>query len=242
MTLSFDGHDLESLFTCGEPQISILDAQPDLREVGGRNGAAFVGMTYGTASVAFDIAALGDAATRRAAFSTLGAWLMVDEPKALVLPDTPDRYYLAVPSGALDLSRAIDAELTQLAFELTDPVAYGATRTATLGSSGTVDITVGGTAPTMLNVTATSAYRDSTSLVWGVQVDNGDYAHVATGSNAARKVVINGDNRSCTLTGNNTPIVMTKDSDWLVLEPGAHTVTRDNGTGTATLSWTERWY
>ena len=108
MSLTFNGHDLTTLFSCGDPEITILDAHPDTREVSGRNGAAFIGMTYGVATVAFTIAAIGDAATRRGSFSTLGQWLKVDEPKALVLPDTSDRYYLAVPSGALGLTRGID--------------------------------------------------------------------------------------------------------------------------------------
>ena len=109
MTLSFDGHDIESLFVCGDPEISILNAKPDLREVSGRNGAAFVGLTYGTSTISFAIAVQGSASERRAAFSTLGKWLDVDEPKRLVMPDTPDRFYLAVPNAPLKLERAIGA-------------------------------------------------------------------------------------------------------------------------------------
>ena len=240
MSLTFNGHDLTTLFSCGDPEITILDAQPDTREVSGRNGAAFIGMTYGVATVAFTIAAIGDAATRRGSFSTLGQWLKVDEPKALVLPDTSDRYYLAVPSGALDLTRGIAVEITKLTFTLTDPVAYGETKTASLASASSASITVSVTAPTYLNVVANSAVRNSSSLVWGVKVDNADFVHVATGSSSARKVEIDSEKRICKVA--NALALPTLDSDWLVLAPGTHTVAMDNGTGAATLSWVERWY
>lgn len=240
MTLSFDGHDLESIFTCGDPEISILNATPDLRDVGGRHGSAFAGLTYGNSTVAFTIAAIGTALERRNALSTLGSWLMVSEPKQLVLPDTPDRYYLAVPSGPLELQRGIGSEIAKVTFTLTDPTAYGETKTVSLPSASSIQINVNGTAPTYLNVLANSAVRNSSALVWGVKVDNQDFAHVATGSSSARKVEIYCADRVCKLQ--NAITLPTLDSDWLELEPGTHTVTMDYGTGAATLSWVERWY
>ena len=240
MSLIYDGHDFSTLFVWGDPQITILNAKPDTREVSGRNGAAFVGMTYDVATVAFTIAALGDAETRRVALSTLGQWLMVDEPKPLYLPDTPDRYYMAVPGAGFELTRGIGGEMAQVTFTLVDPVAYGDTQTASLPSGGSVSINVNGTAPTWLNIVADSAVRSSSAQVWGVQVDNVDFVHVATGSSSSRKVEIYSDERICKVQDALT--LPTLDSDWLKLEPGAHTVAMDYGTGAATLSWVERWY
>lgn len=240
MSLVYDGHDFSTLFLWGDPEISILDAQPDTRDVSGRNGTAFIGMTYGVSTVTFTIAAIGNAEARRVAFSMLGEWLMVDEPKPLYLPDTPDRYYLAVPNGALDLTRGIGGEIAKVSFILTDPVAYGESQTATLPSGGSVSINVNGTAPTYLDIVADSAVRNGTSLVWGVQVDSVDFVHVATGSSSGRKVEIYSQERICKLS--NALILPTLDSDWLKLEPGTHTVAMDYGTGAAALSWVERWY
>ena len=240
MTLSFDGHDIESLFVCGDPEISILNAKPDLREVSGRNGAAFVGLTYGTSTISFAIAVQGSASERRAAFSTLGKWLDVDEPKRLVLPDTPDRFYLAVPNAPLKLERAIGAEVADVTFELTDPIAYGTYKTESLASGGSKSITVGGTARTFLRVVANSAVRNSTSLVWGVKVDDVDFVHVATGSSSSRKVEIDSQARTCKVA--NALTLPTLDSTWLELAPGSHTVAMDNGSGAAALYWYERWY
>ena len=240
MTLSFDGHDIESLFVCGDPEISILNAKPDLREVSGRDGAAFVGLTYGTSTISFAIAVQGSASERRAAFSTLGKWLDVDEPKRLVLPDTPDRFYLAVPHAPLKLERAIGAEVADVTFELTDPIAYGTYKTESLASGGSKSITVGGTARTFLRVVANSAVRNATSLVWGVKVDDVDFVHVATGSSSSRKVEIDSQARTCKVA--NALTLPTLDSTWLELAPGSHTVAMDNGSGAAALYWYERWY
>lgn len=240
MSLIFDGHDFATLFIYGDPKITILNAKPDTREVSGRDGAAFVGLTYGASSVAFTIAAIGGPEERRTALSTLGGWLKVDGPKPLYLPDTPDRYYLAVPSGALDLKRLIDGETATVTFSLTDPVAYGEAQTASLASGGTATINVGGTAPTYLDIAADSAVRDGTAHVWGVRVDDADFVHVATGAAAARKVEIDSGGRVCKVA--NAVTLPTLDSDWLVLEPGTHTVSMDYGTGAATLSWIKRWY
>ena len=240
MSLIYNGHDFSTLFVWGDPEISILAAKPDTREVSGRNGEAFIGMTYGASTVTFTIAAIGDAEQRRVALSTLGGWLMVDEAKPLYLPDTPDRYYLAVPDGALELTRGIGGEIAQVTFRLVDPVAYGDSKTASLSSGGSASINVNGTAPTYLNVVANSAVRNSSALVWGVKVDNADYVHVATGSSSSRKVEIYSDTRVCKVA--NSLTLPTLDSTWLELAPGTHTVAMDYGTGAATLSWVERWY
>lgn len=237
---TFNGHDISTLFTVGDPEISILDSRPVTREVSGRNGAAFVGMTYGASTVSFTVVATGTASARREAFSTLGKWLMVDEPKSLVLPDTTDRHYLAVPNGPLDITRTIGDESAKLTFMLTDPVAYGEYNTANLASGGSTAVTVDGTAPTFLKVVANSAVRDSTALVWGVKVDDADFVHVATGSGSSRKVEIDSAARTCKLA--NALTLPTLDSTWLELAPGSHTVAMDYGSGSAVLSWYERWY
>ena len=240
MSLIFDGHDFATLCVYGDPKITILNSKPVTRDVSGRDGEAFVGLTYGVSSVAFTIAVIGDAETRRVALSTIGGWLAVDGPKPLYLPDTPDRYYLAVPSRALDLKRGKDGELATVTFMLTDPVAYGEAQTASLASGGSATININGTAPTYLNVTADSAVRNGSALVWGVRVDSQDFVHVATGTASACKVEIDSGERVCKVA--NALTLPTLDSDWLKLEPGAHTVAMDYGTGAATLSWTERWY
>ena len=171
---------------------------------------------------------------------------MVDEPKPLYLPDTPDRYYLAVPSGQLDLTRGIKGELSTVTFMLTDPVAYGDSQTASLSSGGSASINVNGTAPTYLNVVANSAVGELETIddedvyTWGILADNSSHVNVLTGSSSARKVEIYSEMRICKVA--NALKLPTLDSDWFVLQPGTHTIEMAYGTGAATLSWVERWY
>ena len=239
-TLVYDGHDFADLFAYGDPKFSILASKPVLEDVDGRNGQAFLGMTYGSSEVSFTIGLTGEPEARRGAFSSLGAWLMVDEPKPLYLPDTADRYYLAVPSGAVSVKRCVNSDIAQVTFKLTDPVAYGQEHTATLPSGGSVSFNVGGTAPTMPTITASSAVRDSTSLTWGVRLDSSAFVHVPTGSGSSRAVSVDCAERVCTVASSVT--LPTLDSDWLVLTPGTHTLAMDYGTGAATVTWVERWY
>ncbi len=240
MSLIYDGHDIGSLFVYGDPTFSILDSQPVLEDVTGRNGQAFLGMTYGSSEVTFSIGIIDDAADRRAAFSQLGQWLMVDEPKPLYLPDTPDRYYLAVPNGPIEVERCIRADKATVSFLLVDPIAYGETKTATIPSGGSVSITVGGTAPITPTITAASAVRNSSALVWGVRLDSRDYVQIETGSDSARRVDIDcGERVSKVANAVKLPTIL---STWLTLTPGTHTLQMYYGTGAATVSWVERWY
>ncbi len=239
MTVIFDGHDLSSLFDIGDPDISILNSKADFANSDSMTGAMVLGRRWDVSSVSFAIVAHGTASARRNAFSTLGSWLNVDAPKKLVLPDTPDRYYMAIPDGSLDLERGILGEKTRIAFKLADPVAYSAQETTvTVPSGGTLTFDVGGTFPAKPRIQAT-AVRNSSSLVWGVRLDEGDFVHVATGNSAGRVVVVDCDARTVTLSGN--AHIMTLDSDWLELSPGSHTLRMDNGTGAATVKFRERW-
>ena len=242
MSLIFDGHDFSTLFVYGDPQITILNAKPDTREVSGRNGAAFVGLTYDVSTVAFTIAAVGDAETRRVALSTLGKWLMVDEPKPLYLPDTPDRYYLAVPSAGLELVRGIGGEMAQLTFTLVDPVAYGITeRTAVVPYGGSVTFNVGGTAPTYPYFNRTLVRPNQTTGQWGWRLDAGDVFILDFGTTTNRYVQADFGERVAYV--NDSLKLPTLNSDWFELKPGEHTIENHIGGGNdVTLRWHERWY
>ena len=238
MTVTFDGHSIDALFIVGDPKITIFDSQVNYADSENRDGQIVVGRHWGSAKVSFTIAATGTAATRRAALSTLGSYLAVDSPRKLVLPDT-SWYYMAIPDGSLNLERAINGEYTELSFTLVDPIGYGDEVTVTVPSGGSVTFTVGGTAPTKPNISAT-AVRDSSALVWGLKLDNADFVHIATGNAAGRVVKIDCDERTATVSGNTSMITL--DSDWLELSPGSHTLVMDKGTGAATVKYRERWY
>ena len=254
MTLSYDGHDLESLLICGDPQISILNFQPDMMDVKARNGSLFVGSKLGSSTVEFTIAITGSASERRAKLSTLGAWLMVDEPKPLILPDTPDRYYLAVPNGSLDMTRGINGESAQLTFTLTDPISYSVEIHSVTSVNGVATISVTGNAPSEFVLTnvpgqvitpgSWSPYPAAT--YWQVADGSGKYLLIDTTGDSG-EVIIDTEKRRCRF--NYSPgmpywrtLIPLINSKWFKLQPGANTITRTIGGGEFVIEWRDRWY
>lgn len=236
--LIFDGHSFDELFYYGNPELTILSSNAKYAQSENRNGSLFIGKTWANSQVTFSIATTGTAAERRDALSTLGQWLDVDEPKKLILPDTPDRFYMAVPNGSIGLTRYCDSETASVTFDIVDPIAYGREVTVTVPSGGSVTFNVGGTYKTKPRIES-SAVRDSTALVWSLKLDNSDHIHVATGSADATTVKLDCEERTCKV-GNQVSMI-TLDSDWLELEPGTHTLVMDYGTGAATVTFNERW-
>ena len=236
--LIFDGHSFGELFIYGDPKISILSSNAKYAQSDSKDGSIVIGKSWSNSAVTFTIVATGTADERRNAFSTLGMWLDVDEPKKLVLPDTPDRYYMAIPNGSIDLTRYIEAETASVTFDIVDPIAYGREVTVTVPSGGSVTFNVGGTYKTRPRISAT-ATRNSSSLVYGLKLDNANYIHVATGSASARTVSIDCEKRTCIV--NSSVSMITLDSNWLEFAPGGHTLAMDNGTGDATVTYFERW-
>lgn len=228
--------------------VEVLDVQMsalppvslDLVEVPGLDGAAFAGSNLKPMEITV-VARLAtqsiDQRDIQRAWADVAAKLLSDEPKALSL--VSGYYWMAMLDSRSPLSFATYSATCKLKFTCPDPVAYGTSKTATVPSGGSVNVTVGGTWPASPTITATAAVRNSTSLVWGVKVDNGDFLHVATGSASSRAIAADCGKR--TLTVASAAALPTLDSDWLVLAPGTHTVTMDQGTGAATVAWVERW-
>lgn len=234
--ITYDGHDLATLFICGAPEISILNRTGTKVDAGAANSSHVVGMRWGDSTVSFQITALGDAFERRNRFSQLGAWLDVDGPRELVLPDTPDRFYMAIPEGTVQLKRHFGAESALLKFTLTDPVAYGEERTVTVPSGGSLTFEVGGTYPASPVVTATATPDLSTAL-WGLTVDGSAFIRVELDDEGI-PVSIDCLNRTCTVSG--SAALPTLASDWLTLAPGRHTLAM-LGEGAAAVTYRERW-
>ena len=238
MSLIFDGHDLEALFICGEPGIVLTNPAPVLVELGGRDGAAVRSTRLAPKSIAFQATAIGNAQERAAALSTLAGWLNVSEPRPLYLPDTPDRYYMALPYNAQQEARYIDGSKTHVEFIAVEPAAYGEEQTATLPSGGSVTIEIGGNYPAFLYGNG-SVKRDTTSGFYTITTEAGEFLEIPTGNNNARAVAFDCEARTLTVAGATT--LPSVNSDWLQLAPGAHTLTNSAGENDLTIKWRERW-
>ena len=169
-----------------------------------------------------------------AAFTKLGEHM-------LTLPDEPDLYRMATASLTDNVQMPLEPPVEfSVEFVCHDPVAYGDVHSVTVPSGGSVEFEVGGMFPAVgIGVVAASAVRNSSSGVWGVRFDEGDFMHVALPSISSRRVEIDADDRTVKVA--NATDMITLDSSWPKLEPGTHVARMDQGTGAATLTWIERY-
>ncbi|MBQ9041589.1 MAG: phage tail family protein [Eggerthellaceae bacterium] len=239
--LIYDGTNIHEL--CAVEQL-IFKAMPDVREtsqeVPGRDGAVLLGADLAPLDIVarLRVAAAGiEPAQVQAAWREIAPKLRRTEPCRLSYGT--DVYYMAIVVGATDIQQISYSGTVEVTFRCFDPIAYGDDKTAQVPSGGSVEITVGGTYKTALKIEAPAAVRDSSSGYWGIRVDDADFVHIATGSSASRRVVVDSGKRTATVAGSTA--LPSIDSDWLVLSPGTHNVSNDLGSGGAVISWTERW-
>lgn len=239
--LSFDGINLSQYLHVRIERSIGPTPRAEVREVSGRHGDVVLGVSREPYEVL---------AHCRVKPAYMGAWdstrrviaaaICKDAECVLTLPDEDGLWRYAVASPSSSIATPLDPETEfDIVFTCHDPIARGETKTATVPSGSSASITIGGTCPTTVHVLATSAVRDASSLVWGIQFDNGNFLHVKTGSSSARRVEIDCEKRSCKLA--NVASMVTLDSNWPKLAPGTHTVNMNHGTGAATLTWVERW-
>ncbi len=158
----------------------------------------------------------------------------------LTLPDEPGLCRMATAS-LTDNVRTPLVPPVEFSVEFTchNPIAYGIEQSVTVPSGGEVEFEVGGMLPVGVRLAAESAVRNGTSGVWGVRFDEGDFLHVTLPSGTARTIEIDGDRRTVLVAG--ATDMITLDSSWPKLAPGSHVARMDQGTGAATVSWTERY-
>ena len=216
-------------------------ARPETVDVPGRDGTILKAMTYEPRKITLECRAFG---RRWADFDRI-----VDEIAAHAMthglvdvsvrshPGETYRAYLESISPG-DRVGGTGIGYFELAFTAPDPYRRGREHKVTVPSGGSVQLRVGGTAPAVVSLYAHSAVRSTGSTVWGVRFDEGEFLHVATGSEYARTVDIDCDSRTVKVGGGTA--MLTIDSDWPTLAPGRHTVRMDEGAGVATLTWVER--
>lgn len=248
MTLTYNSHDLETIGACGNPEITYFDSQTDYAQDVTERGVLLLSRRWSAGKVSFDIGITGTAAERRAKLSTLASWLNVNEPKNLVLPDTPTWFYKAIPDGQITTERGINGEIASVSFTLTDPVAYGEYKTVDFSSDSPASFVVGGNYPTMPTISI-KATTDSTSHLFGVEYNIGGFMNIyAPYGLSARSVYFRCEERSIDYgypqPSGTYPKSITLDSTWFRFVPSQYTrsVSVLNGTGTnGQISWYERW-
>lgn len=237
--VNFDGFELTSIFAVSDLRQSLLPRSVKTMDVPGRDGSAYAGVTLSARTISMTLTALGRTAEeRQAASRVLASLLAVDEPRPLSVSIDGGLYHMAVPSSAGEGSRYRNATTFDVTFTAPDPVAYGTERSVTVPSGGSVTFDVGGTYPTMPVVSASAAANGGDGY-WRVRMEDGSYL-LATIPDGVSTAPVVADCEERVLKVNDSVALLVPSADWLVLEPGQHTMEM-TGTGAATVTFRERW-
>lgn len=238
MAVTWDGHDLTELFLVTDvvrPWPSMSASTTD----NPAGGSFLVGLRPQSPTVSMTLRAYGDSSRRREAARALASWLAVDGPRELAFGDDGGLCYMAVPDGTADSERLYWQEAVTVSFLVPEPVMLGDEVSVTVPSGATMGVGVGGTAPARPLIGASAAVRDGSTGLWGVRdTASGSFVRVALPTASPSAVTIDCERRTATVNGESA--LVTLDSDWLELSPGAHALAVD-GTGSATITWRERW-
>lgn len=238
----FDGHCITDDFYVSNLVMQTPSRNVRTQKIAGRDGVALTGVELQPITIKMQITALHDTkADRIAALDALTGWLDVDEPKQLRFSFDDGKYYMAVPSKIGNRKRWFSADaLLDVSFYCLDPVRYGESHTVSVSSGGSSTINVGGTYPTVIDIDASAAKRDSSTQYWGVSLDSQKTIKVNTGSASGVTLDIDTAKRDVKAAG--ALVLPTLDSDWFdMVNPGSHVVSSVLGTGAFTVSWVDRW-
>lgn len=242
--LTFNGHDIGSNYAVNRQLGRTLAAyDPILVDVPGRAGQLYAGTRALPAQITLDVYAMGNTReARQTEMRTLAGWLAVDKPKTLILGDENGLYRRAIPTGESVQEAYLNADHAEITFVCPDPRAYGAfstvTYTTTGAGTGTLDVTVGGTAPTAPTITGTAA--GNSEGLWKLTDETGAGIYAAIPNGTSYSIEANCEAR--TLKVNGAVVMLPPTFDWPEWEPGAHVLTITGGASNITVSWQGRWW
>lgn len=104
MPVYFDGYNISSIINVTNVDRGIgTTRKNNLLKAGRQRGTQYKDYTYDEKIISMDFSISGDLIDRR---RQLGKVLNVREPKKLIFGDEPDKYYLAIPDGNINLDEA----------------------------------------------------------------------------------------------------------------------------------------
>ena len=240
----FDGHELTADYYVSNLRTSLLPRTIGTKEVSGRDGAVFTGVKLAQRTITLTLTAVGKSVEERhAAARRLAALLAVSEPRPLQISIDDGLYYMAVPQSSSDATRWVNAISFEVTFACPDPVAYGMERTVIVPAGGSATFFVGGTYQTMPHV-LTEMGVTGNNKTWNLALEDGSYLYYkAPNSSVSRVHTLSFDCEDRVFRANGVVSRLVLGADWLVFEPGEHTL--DMG-GTSVLydaevTFTERW-
>jgi predicted phage tail component-like protein len=162
------------------------------------------------------------------------AWLIHDEPKALVFDDEPNRTYYAQIDGSFDVEEFLDYGRGIIPFICPDPYKYGSEKTVnslTVTNNGTVEA----------NPIITASFTSSASE-YKIAHSNGKYVRVIYNFVSGNKLEIDLTKRKVTINGNLQMAAYDWRSQPFALMPGSNSLTvTPSGRASTSIKFRERW-
>jgi predicted phage tail component-like protein len=236
-TITYGGVDLTRFGTVeGVDRDALGTVRVQTADVPGMDGTRFLGATIAPLAISARIRVVAaDKAAMRGVVRQLAGALRSDGPQALTISDEPSVEWMAVTQSCKVTDELLGTCLVAVTWTCPDPAARS---TAESTAAGGEACQVGGTYQTRPTITVTGAAGDSDGLLT-VTDDGGRVLTVALGSTTGATVVLDCGSRLATVDGAIAPISL--DSDWWAWEPGAHSAAVTAGSGTASVSWHDRW-
>lgn len=162
----------------------------------------------------------------------LAKMLYSESEQKLILPDEPDKYYMAIWKGGAELDRLFRFPSATLTFILSDPIARGRERTVTLSTSNQT-VKRGGTFKSFPTITG----KPASGSYWTVyNTTTGEFVRVEASFTGSQTVIFDFEKQRCTVNGADHQVLVT--SDFFALD---ETQSIKLSSGSATMTWQERW-
>ena len=239
----FDGRSFEDLGIVVERVHDDLPAmREEMEQKPGGHGSHVNSLTLEPREIPLECRYLGD---RWADFDSikdeLAAWLVTRDDRVLQLRNHPGQHYLAHYKSLTEGERwgGTGVGGFEVAFTASDPIRFGEERSFVLkGDEGQKWIEVGGTERADMTISTIGVRRGSSDGTWGITV-GGSTLRVAITSGGFHKVSFDCSTHRATIDEKVTGVTL--DSEWPDFAPGRWRCEIDNGMGTATFSWVQRY-
>lgn len=239
-TITLDGYILNDYYSIRGISRPWPQVTPDTMDVVGRAGTVLRGIALGTRTVSFRIGAHDpDHQSLMNRFQWLIELLALSETHELAFSDEGGAVRIVTLDATPSYEEYVDGASVELSFTMCDPYRIDTMESMlVVPSGGSASFRCFHPRPSIV-ISASNVVRDSSTHLWGLRFDGGDFLRVKLASDDAVLVGIDCPNRHVTVNSQTSMVTLT--SDWPQLGAGSHTVSMDVGTGTATLTIRERY-
>lgn len=234
----FDGVAFEDMGIVVE---RIHDDLPEMRDgleqLVGHHGSRPTSLTLAPREITLECRALRDGWSDFDALKdAMAPWLVTGDERSLALRNHPGQRYMAHYSSLTEGDRIGGTGIGgfELSFVASDPVRYGESMSRVASRSASFD--VGGTHAADVRIEVRNARGDGGTFALSM---NGVTVAVPLGGGSAHAVSLDLVSRTCRVDGGASGITL--DSRWPVVTPGRWVAEVARGSGTATISWTQRY-